>query len=432
MLYVYMNNMLVGTLLQNSDGALQFQYASSWLEWPNARPISLSMPLTISSYYGDVVYNFFDNLLPDSKLIRDRIQRRFKSKTNRCFDLLSYIGLDCVGALQLLLEPLDTISIPEISGAVITNKEIADLLMHYKTAPLGMQEDSAFRISIAGAQEKTALLWHKKSWYLPDGVTPTTHILKLPIGRIEHAGIDLSDSVENEWLCMQILKEYELPTANAVITTFDTVKTLVVERFDRVWLDANKRILRIPQEDLCQALGVSANLKYESDGGPGIKSIMDILSGSKQPEKDRYNFMKSVFMFWILAAIDGHAKNFSLIIEPGGKYTLAPLYDVLSAYPLMAVRNLEMKKIKMAMAVKGKTKHYRWHEIQLRHWFSTAEECKFPRQSMKKIIDEIFDNMEPVISQVNNNLTGKEIEAMGSYVFKGMQNLRDSAAKSLV
>ncbi len=280
-LYVYMNNKHVGKLERESTGRLAFTYDHDWLNWENTRPISLSMPLTEIPYRGDIVEYFFDNLLPDSELIRDRIQTRFSTPSKKCFDLLSSIGADCVGALQLLTQPKIT-QTNKIQAKPINDHAIATLLKNYKTAPLGMSRDVEFRISVAGVQEKTALLWHQNKWCLPQGVTPTTHIIKLPIGYIKHSGIDLSESVENEWLCLAILSAYQLPVNQAQIVHFDDVKTLVVERFDRRWVENGRWIFRLPQEDLCQALGKSAGLKYESDGGPGIKDIMNVLLGSKK------------------------------------------------------------------------------------------------------------------------------------------------------
>ena len=99
--------------------------------------------------------------------------------------------------------------------------------------------------------------------------------------------------------------------------------------------------MRLPQEDFCQALGINSGLKYESDGGVGIKEIMDFLNGSYNAKIDRINFFKTNFLFWVLGAIDGHAKNFSLFIEPEGKYRLTPLYDIMSAYPLIAKKQLQ-------------------------------------------------------------------------------------------
>lgn len=424
-LYVYMNNRFVGSLLEQSKGMLIFKYAEEWLSWEFSRPVSLSLPLTNQSYSGNVVYNFFDNLLPDSKQIRDRIQQRFKINNNKSFDILMQIGADCVGALQLSPIKLDMNSNFLISGKKLTRSEIAYLLKNYKHAPLGMQENSEFRISMAGAQEKTALLWHADNWYLPTGTTPTTHIFKLPIGRIEHAGIDLHESVENEYLCLNILQTYGLPTAKAKIEYFEDVKVLIVERFDRIWRRGNSELLRVPQEDICQALGVSANLKYESDGGPGIIAIMKLLLGSENAEEDRYKFMHTTFLFWILAAIDGHAKNFSLLLQPGGRFKLAPLYDVISAYPLIAAHQLEAKKIKMAMAVRSQNAHYKWHEIKLSQWLAMAELCKFPKQNMHLIIEQTFDTMENVLDQIMEKLPAEYPIKLAADISQGMRSIKN-------
>ncbi len=423
-LYTYMNGIRVGTLLRESSGSLAFTYDPDWLNKENSRPISLSMPLTEISYKGNVVNCYFDNLLPDSELIRKRIQARFKVPSNNCFDLLSHIGADCVGALQLLTQP-KIANIKKVQAIPLQDHTIAKLLKHYQTAPLGMDPEFDFRISIAGAQEKTALLWRQEKWYLPQGTTPTSHIIKLPIGQIKHTGIDLSESVENEWLCLKILSAYKLPVAQARIETFKDVKTLVVERFDRRWAADGKWLMRLPQEDLCQALGVPPGLKYESNGGPGIQEIMNFLLGSKNAINDREKFMKAVFLFWVMGAIDGHAKNFSISIETQGRYQLTPLYDVISAYPLAAKRQLEWQGLKMAMSLKSKNRHYLWSTMQIRHWLAMAAQCRFPAAMMQNIINDVFDNMENVITYVENSLPKSFPLQISKSLFTGMRQVKN-------
>lgn len=427
-LYVYMNGMSVGTLVRESTGQLIFTYDHAWLNWKNSRPISLSMPLTEIPYKGYVVESYFDNLLPDSELIRERIQARFSAPSRKCFDLLSFIGGDCVGALQLLTQST-AINIKKIQAVPIDDYSIAKLLKNYKLAPLGMDQNIDFRISIAGAQEKTALLWHQDKWCLPHGVTPTSHIIKLPIGKIKHSNIDLSESIENEWLCLQILSAFSLPVNQAKIIQFDDVTTLVIERFDRRWADNGRWLMRLPQEDLCQALCKPPALKYESDGGPGIQEIMHILLGSQKASHDRTKFMKSIFLFWVLGAIDGHAKNFSLQIVPQGRYQLTPLYDVISAYPIVAKRQIEWQELKMAMALKGKNRHYLWSNIQLRHWFAMAEKCQFSAALMQEIINDVFDNMENVIHQVMRALPPHFPPHICDPIFSGMRQIKNRCAR---
>lgn len=425
-LYVFMNGIQVGKLLRESSGILSFIYDTDWLNLKNSRPISLSMPLTDIPYKGQVVESYFDNLLPDSELIRKRIQARFNIPSNNCFDLLANIGVDCVGALQLLTEPKAS-NIKKIQANPIEASEISKLLKNYQTAPLGMDRRFDFRISIAGVQEKTALLWYQDHWHLPKGATPTTHIIKLPIGKIIHSGIDLSESIENEWLCLKILEFYNLNTNQSKIELFDGIKTLVVERFDRRWAENGKWIMRLPQEDMCQALGYNSALKYESDGGPGIEDIMNILLGAESAIENRTKFMKSVFLFWVLGAIDGHAKNFSISIEAQGRYHLTPLYDVLSAYPIAEKHQLEWHNLKMAMALKSKNRHYLWNTIQLRHWIAMASKCQFSENIMKSIMDEVFDNMELVIDKVKQKLPSNFPSQLGETIFSGMKKIKNKS-----
>jgi len=423
-LYIYMNGHKVGALVQSSVGRLELKYAQEWLNSEVRRPLSLSLPLSTHKHSGVEVENFFDNLLPDSAPIRNRIQARFGLESNKSFDLLSCIGRDCIGAVQLL--PSDVApDVKSIDAEVVTEKQIARILRNYTTMPLGMKSDTDFRISMAGAQEKTAFLRMEDAWYRPSGATPTTHILKLPIGRIEHSDMDLSDSVENEWLCHLILKAYGIPVADAEMATFDTVKALVVKRFDRRWSEDRSWIIRLPQEDMCQALGVSGALKYESDGGPGIVRIMELLQGSSQALADRRKFMTMQVLFWILGAIDGHAKNFSIFLLPAGGFELTPAYDVLSAYPLIEKGQLEKARFKMAMGIKGKNRHYRWDKIVKRHWLSMARASSFPESEMEQIINDISDRMDDVIAEVASSLPPSFPADVCVPVLEGMRQARD-------
>jgi serine/threonine-protein kinase HipA len=171
-LHLFMNGQRVGCLTRTTVGQLRFEYHEEWLQSEMRRPLSLSMPLSQRVYIGDVVENFFENLLPDSQPIRSRIQARFSAKSNRCFDLLWHVGRDCVGALQLLPEDAASIDVRRIDAVELTESQIADILRNYATMPLGMKGDDDFRISIAGAQEKTALLRLNDRWCRPLGVIP--------------------------------------------------------------------------------------------------------------------------------------------------------------------------------------------------------------------------------------------------------------------
>jgi len=240
----------------------------------------------------------------------------------------------------------------------------------------GRGEEDAFRISLAGAQEKTALLKRGGSWFEPAGATPTTHILKLPLGKIGPLGLDMSFSPEKEWLCSRIAAEFGFKAASCEIVRFGNTKALAVERFDRRLSGDGTWIVRLPQEDLCQATGTAPTFKYEADGGPGIVRIMRLLLGAHDPFSDRRTFLKAQILFHLLAAPDGHAKNFSIVLERGGRYSLAPLYDVMSAYPVLGhgSNRLAPERLKLAMAV-GKNRRYEWSKLFFRHWKETAAMC---------------------------------------------------------
>lgn len=420
-----MNEILVGELGQNSSGEISFTYKGDWINSSYARPISLSMPLREQSYKGEKVFNFFDNLLPDNESIRTRIQQRFSAHSTQCIDLLYHIGADCVGALQLLPEHITSKPSSEIDAERISEKKIAMILKNYHSYPLGMIDNNEFRISLAGAQEKTAFLKHAGKWWLPRRTTPTTHIFKLPIGRIEHSGVDLSDSVENEWICLQILSAYSIPVNESKICSFDSVNALVCKRFDRTWDVNRNKILRLPQEDLCQALNYSSARKYEADGGPGILEIMNFLKGSYNSSQDRYTFFKTCLLFWVLGAIDGHAKNFSIQLQAQSRYVMTPVYDVISAYPLIAKHQMSKQKMKMAMSVFGKKKHYQWQYILLRHWQQTSQQVKLSASVFSQIVDDVFDNMEMVISKVEKILPNDFPTNIAESIFSGMRRAKN-------
>ena len=425
-LAVYMNGYRVGTFTKTTSGAHQFQYHGSWLAQPGSRPISLSMPLRHQAYRGDEAYNFFDNLLPDNTEVRNRVVARYQAASTQPFDLLSCIGQDSVGALQLVTEGHDVPDVRRIDYKALSDDELEQILTSYKSGiPLGMvREQEEFRISIAGAQEKTALLYLDGRWYLPLNATPTTHIIKLPIGKIEsHSySIDLSQSVENEYLCTLIAKEFGLPVPHCFMMQVGQVKALAVERFDRRYAADRSWIMRLPQEDFCQVLNVPSARKYENHGGPGITDIMKTLLGSATPEQDRYLFMKSQVLFWLLAATDGHAKNFSVFIEPEGRFRLTPFYDILSVYPVFGGRGLNRRDAKLAMGLaSSKGKKYAIEQIFPRHFFQTAKAVGFERSAMEEILTELANSVDDVIERVTQQLPAGFPDAISSTILEGLK-----------
>jgi len=376
-LLIWMNGEQVGTWSVGRTGSHRLEYAASWRASARCRPLSLSLPLTANNLLqGNAVRNYFDNLLPDSDSIRKRISVRFQTKGTDVFALLQAVGRDCVGAVQLLAPGVTPDGFDQLRFEPLTSEQIEKHLGALGTQPvIGAQdEEEDFRLSIAGAQEKTALLQVNGKWCRPLDATPTTHILKPPIGISLGRNLDLRLSVENEWLCNQIVRELGLPAAECEIQDFGARRVLVIKRFDRSW-HPNGWLVRLPQEDFCQAKGVSSDQKYEQKGGPSIEACLDILKGGDAFHEDGRNFLCAQLLFWLLAAIDGHAKNFSLFVLAGGRYRMTPLYDVLSAWPLIGTgpNDLQYKKTKLAMAVRSQSAHYKLAEIQPRHWQELAQ-----------------------------------------------------------
>ena len=333
-----------------------------------------------------------------------------------------------MGAVQLLNEGEQPEGYDRIEGEALSEVQVERHLQRVVTPPGLMQrqedEEADLRLSIAGAQEKTALLWHQNQWVLPRGATPTTHIFKLPLGRVGNEGrLNMNTSVENEWLCLQILDAFGLRVPRAAILRFGEQKVLGVERFDRRLHADGSWWMRLPQEDFCQARGLPSSLKYESDGGPGIQSICDILQGSITAEQDLRDFMSSQILFWMLAATDGHARNFSIQLLKEGQYRLTPLSDVISLWPVIGhgAGKLEWQKARLAMSVRGKRHHYRLHEIQRRHFNAMAARCGLGADA-EDLIQGLIERTASVIDKVSRKLPDGFPSEVASPILDNLQN----------
>lgn len=434
-LNIWMNGIPVGHWESARQGE-RLVYFDEWLADEQSRPLSLSLPFLPgnAAHQGPLVTDYFDNLLPDSDAIRRRLAQRHQADGTDAFHLLAKLGRDCVGAIQLLTEDEAPSDIHEIKGEALNTARVAQRLRNIVSAhALGQHEqDEDLRLSIAGAQEKTALLRHKGRWLLPHGSTPTTHIFKLPLGLVGHMQADMRTSVENEWLCSKIMAAYGIPVARCEIKHFEDQKALVVERFDRSPSSDGSWIVRLPQEDMCQATGTSPLRKYQPDGGPDIARIMEVLLGSDDAEQDRGNFFKTQIVFWVLAATDGHAKNFSIAHRPGGRYRATPIYDVLSAHPVIGngKNRISPHKAKLAMAVRGTSNHYLIEKIQRRHWIAQAQQVGLGAAAAARLIEEVTESTKSVIGAVGNLLPNDFPMDMAEAVFCGMSKQSDKLAAS--
>lgn len=426
-LSVYQNGEIVAYLSKQPSGAIDFIYADEWLSNERAYPVSLSLPLREDAFKGAPVVAVFENLLPDSEKLKSRVAEKVGADGTDAYSLLAQIGRDCAGALQFFPEDadIDFSDLHSIKGEIINDEEIESVLNNLARIPLGLDGEHDFRISVAGAQEKTALLYNKGKWFRPFGTTPTTHILKTQIRELP-SGVDLSNSVENEFYGLAAMEAFGLPVNKAEIKTFGKTKSLVIERFDRAWTK-DGILLRIPQEDCCQALSIPPSRKYQSDHRPANEKqpsmigILNLLRGSDQPVEDQKAFLKAQIVFWLIGATNGHGKNFSIFLGQDGRFTLTPFYDVLTAQPFFDSRQIERKKMKMAMSV-GDNNHYKMEEIHGWHFVQTVQKAGLPGYVAIEALEEISDMAENAMKTIEENLPPDFPEEIHVSVMRGMKS----------
>ena len=426
-LHLWANGEYVGRWTVNANGNAELQYDIAWRRSARGRPISLSLPFNLRNepLKGAVVSHYFEGLLPDSDTIRRRVAARFKTGSIDAFDLLAAVGRDCVGALQLLPEGVEPEGLDRVDGIAVDEEAIERHLLdvvspdRYGTSQV---PDDDFRISLAGAQEKDAFLWWDGQWMKPRGATPTTHIFKLPIGMVGGRKADFSTSVDNEWLCLRLFKAYGIPTANAEIATFGAQRVLVVERFDRALSADGKRLFRLVQEDFCQATGTSPLVKYENEGGPGLQQMFTLLQQSQQADADMRTLMAAQLLFWMMRAPDGHAKNFSIQLLAGeGCFKLTPVYDVMSAYPVIGngPNQWAEQDVRLAMALLGKNRHYLVRDIMRRHFNSTAKKVGYG-DSAEPLLQDFIARTPAVVETVRADLPAGFSEQVADRVLGGL------------
>ena len=366
LLVVVADRRIMGEIRRDRRGRLTFVYDDHWRSMDTAYPLSLSMPLVVAEHGRARIEPWLWGLLPDNEAILARWGQRFHVSPRNVFALLSAVGEDCAGAIQLV-RPDRVSDVLQDEGQQIEWLTEADIAERLRTL---RQDQAAWRMardtgqfSLAGAQPKTALLFDGQRWGVPSGPTPTTHILKPPIDGLDgHA--------ENEHLCLALARALGVPAARSEVRGFENESAIIVERYDRTRLPGS--IQRLHQEDMCQVLGLPPTKKYQNEGGPGCAELSEaIWTHSGEPGDDARTFARAIMLNWIIGGTDAHAKNFSMLIGPQGRSRLAPLYDVASILPYDA----DLRRLKMATKIGGK---YLLEEVQSRHWVKFATEVRLP------------------------------------------------------
>jgi serine/threonine-protein kinase HipA len=328
-LVVLIEDVVAGVVTRLAGGRLRFDYEEEYRERPEATPLSVSMPSVVRSHPDRAVTPWLWGLLPDNQAVLSRWARDFHFSASSPFSLLSSpVGRDCAGAVRFAAsEDVDRLLDRPGSVTWLTDDEVAErlrLLREDSTAWLGQGFTGQF--SLAGAQAKTALLHQDGRWGVPSGSAATSHILKPAV-----AGFDDHDL--NEHLCLDAARRAGLVVARTRVARFGEQSAIVVNRFDRRFVDG--ALVRVHQEDLCQALGVPPGRKYQNEGGPSPREIAALIRNVMSPrvaDEAIWRFFEALSWNWLIAGTDAHAKNYSLLLA-GAQVRLAPLYDVASALP---------------------------------------------------------------------------------------------------
>jgi len=352
------NGQNVGKLTQDESGKMSFQYDSDWVS--NGFAISMSLPLQNESFSEQKCRPFFEGLLPEDA-VREEIARNLGVSSRSDFALLREIGGDCAGA----------ISVGDSKNALsdkyeeqIAGERLIESLKPLTGKPLFAGEKD-IRLSIAGSQRKLPIIYKNGNFYLPHGDIPTTAIIKPEI-----QGID--GSIENELFCLALAQKIGIPVPEFELLKLDR-KYLVIKRYDRA--EKNGNVVRLHQEDLCQAMGIPSENKYQKDGGPSFKDLFKVIrKHSFQPALDIKNAVRIAIFNYVIGNADAHGKNFSFLIEKDA-VKLAPFYDLLSTavYP-----NLSQK---MAMKIGNK---YEPNDVFKRHWQAFAEDISVKSEFVEK------------------------------------------------
>ncbi|WP_083562063.1 type II toxin-antitoxin system HipA family toxin [Mycobacterium malmoense] len=343
-LVVVLNERVAGAIVHES-GKPRFAYVDAYAS-SGLTPLSLSMPLREGqTYRPKVVGPWLAGLLPDNERVRELWAKEYGVSSSNPSALLRHVGRDCAGAVQIApLGEVDDILARTGSTEALSELEIGSRLRELHTEP-GRWIHADERWSLAGAQAKFTAVRTDAGWARANGNAATTHIIKPGITGFRGQAL-------NEHLCLSALAQVGVPTALTEYHEFDGVPAIVVTRYDRVF--KNNKVIRVHQEDMCQALGVWPDNKYADHGGPAAVDIARLLAESAtQDDVDR--FANAVVAQYLLGAPDGHAKNYSVVLA-GNAVTLAPIYDVASIFPYPSGRDANEKPPRVAMPINGRSR----------------------------------------------------------------------------
>jgi serine/threonine-protein kinase HipA len=423
-LLVLLDEAIVGTLVRLQGGKLRFDYSEEYRHLLDPTPLSLAMPVQVRSHPDHVIRPWLWGLLPDNDAVLQRWARHFHVSSSPFSLLGTPIGEDCAGAVRFA--PPDEIDrVLARPGGVtwLSEDDVAQRIRELRqdsTAWLG--ESFAGQFSLAGAQAKTALMFRDGRWGVPSGSTPTTHILKPAV-----AGFDDHDL--NEHLCLDAARRAGLVAVRTSIAHFGEESAVVVHRYDRMALRGP--IVRVHQEDLCQALGMPPSRKYQNEGGPGPADIAKLLRRVMPPQvaDDAVGrFADALIWNWLIAGTDAHAKNYSLLLADN-QVRLAPLYDIASALPY----GTHERKLQFAMKIGGDNRVFPYRNT----WPDGARDLGLDAEALVARVRELAslapgafaDAAEaPVIRELNRPLPSRLVDLVSARASRCLRLIEPESA----
>lgn len=370
---VLINGIFVGTVSQDQNGSLSFAYDASY----EGIPLSLSMPVSNKVYGDKVVRPFLCGLLPEDTRLRSRLGAEFNVSGENPFALLAHIGYDCAGAVQIA--PFQ--DVPRVVEEPARYSKIDESIIALRLDAFRVDASAVWQLptehwSLGGQQSKIALARFGEKWFECEGSAATTHIIKLGIPRLAHEAL-------NEHLCLRLADLIGLPAAKSAYVRFEDVPAVVVERYDRLTVGPNE-VLRLHQEDLCQALSVLPEKKYSSDGGPAVNDIIALFDQHPHAHSNKAVFIAQLFFNYLVGAPDAHAKNFSVLLHDKSGPILSPLYDVASGLSYDHSRY----QLRTAMSIGGEN---RVGMLKRHHIQRLAETAGFDKAWVTDIVLNIAD-----------------------------------------
>jgi serine/threonine-protein kinase HipA len=424
-LTVILDDAVAGTITRLQGGRLRFDYDDAYRAIPGATPVSVSMPRSVRTHSDGIVTPWLWGLLPDNEAVLARWARNFHTSASPFALLATPVGHDCAGAVRFA-PPEEVDELIAQPGAVtwLSEHDVAQRLRELRedtTSWLG--RDFSGQFSLAGAQAKTALLFQDERWGLPSGSAATSHILKPAV-----AGFDDHDL--NEHLCLDAARRAGLAVARTHVERFEDESAIVVDRYDRRLVEG--KLIRIHQEDLCQALGVHPERKYQNRGGPGPGDVARLLREvmpARAANDAVWRFFDALAWNWLIVGTDAHAKNYSLLLAAADA-RLAPLYDIASALPY----DTHERRLRFAMKIGGDYRVLPHHNT----WPAAARELGLDPDAARERLLELARRAPdafaesaatPEVATLQRPLPGRLVELLADRVKSCLATLDEPSAK---